>query len=119
MKPSIFLLAFMFYPMAKQFSGELSSAVVSVCTPVVVSMEIPLAAQNAHTHTCMDVMLLGNIVKTMGKCNWFSADSKVRGCWTCTKVDLPQSALLLPALITSAPSELVHCDCTAEPSEKG
>lgn len=40
-----------FYPLGKQFSGESSSSVVSACSAVVVSMEIPLAAQNAHTHT--------------------------------------------------------------------
>lgn len=49
MRQYIPLLAFMFYLLTKQFSGE-RSAVLYVCTAVVVSMEIPLAAPNAHTH---------------------------------------------------------------------
>lgn len=48
----------MFYSLAKQFLGESRSTVVSAGTAatacIVVSMEIPFAAQNAHTHihTC-------------------------------------------------------------------
>lgn len=82
----------MFHPSGKQFSGE-SCAVLSVWTTVV-SMEISLAAQNARTHThaqshCRDVMLPGNMFKIIGTCNWFSADSKVRGCWSYCRVDPP------------------------------
>lgn len=70
----ILLLAFMFYPN----SFQVSRAALLCLSELLLLFPwkfFPQRKMHTHTHAhshCRDVMLLGNVFKTMGKCNWFS-----------------------------------------------
>lgn len=91
-----------------QLSGE-SSCAVMLCLYWCYNMHCrshrnpshSTKCTHAHRHShCRDPMLLGNVFKTMGKCNWFSADSKVRGLG---------STLGSPLFLSSSPRVALSC----------
>lgn len=99
--------SFLLYLLAKPFPGEWSSCVCLYCWCCFHGN-----CSCTHTHAqshCSDDMLLGNVFKTMAKCNWFSADSKVRGCWSCTRADLPP---ISPSVAACSCHLCSHWTCT-------